>query len=43
LAVDESTWLYNDSLNDFRNEMERTLNDLNEDHDVLEESYSSAA
>jgi len=43
IEVDVNTWLHNDTLTDFKNVIEATLNELNEDHSIFEQSYSSAA
>ncbi|CAF4802266.1 unnamed protein product, partial [Rotaria sp. Silwood1] len=43
IKVDEDTWLHNDSLNDFRREIEETLCELEQDHSIFEESCSSVA
>jgi hypothetical protein len=43
MRVDELTWLDNQSLMDFKGEIEATLIELHQDHRMFEESCSSAA
>ncbi|CAF4390169.1 unnamed protein product [Rotaria magnacalcarata] len=43
MKVDESTWLHDDSLRDFQNLLQETITELDEDHSIVEQRWSTAA